>query len=256
MLNLADFREDVQLDGDSQPDALYQIQVGQLSIIARKIAEQRPVAGRHRWQPTNLHKLLDKWHAQTPKTHSSVNGRMPRESFFVSCLNMLYHYHEILIHLSGAGPETDRTHMSANKAEASGQTISSMASIIVRKQMVLQLPHEIFAGFFVAGIVLYRQIRQAGNAVSQMARALPDHCQMFLNEAREVWDPVFWVIRIFDFLLTTEFDDKRSEIAPVPSSNAIQPAFNLHGIPATTAVSPLNIGMDALDDVGELYPVD
>ena len=265
MLSLADFREDVQLDSDAQFYAQYQIQVAHLSLIARKIAEQRPVAGRHQCHATNLHELLDEWHARVPKIHSSVIGRMGRESFFASCSNMLYHYHKILIHLSGAGavlpgqsqaPEIDRSHTSPDEAQASAQIISSMASMMVMRQMILQLPHEVFAGFFVAGIVLYRQVRQAGDAVSQMARALLDNCQMLLNEVREVWDPAFWVIRIFDFLLTTRSDTQLSENAQAPSSDDLRPASALYGIAATTAVNPFNIGIDALDDVGGFYPVD
>ena len=61
-------------------------------------------------------------------------------------------------------------------------------------------------GFFIAGIVYYRQIHSPDSVISQMARASLDNCRMLLHEARDAWDPAHWSIRVFDFLLSRQND--------------------------------------------------
>jgi hypothetical protein len=76
--------------------------------------------------------------------------------------------------------------------------------------MISRLPHEVFMGFFIAGIVYYRQINTADPLISQIARASLDNCRMLLHEARDAWDPAHWSIRIFDFLLSRAHDQARN----------------------------------------------
>jgi hypothetical protein len=76
--------------------------------------------------------------------------------------------------------------------------------------MISRLPHEVFMGFFIAGIVYYRQINTPDPLVSQIARASLDNCRMLLHEARDAWDPAHWSIRIFDFLLSRAHDQART----------------------------------------------
>ncbi|KAK5000917.1 hypothetical protein LTR66_000334 [Elasticomyces elasticus] len=65
------------------------------------------------------------------------------------------------------------------------------------------MPHEIFSGFFVAGIVFYRGIKQPQDSLARLSRSALDNCQMVISEARERWDLANWVMRIFDFLLSS-----------------------------------------------------
>jgi len=65
------------------------------------------------------------------------------------------------------------------------------------------MPHEIFQGYFIAGIVLYRQIRQQQTLLAQLRRSALDNCQMILNDARESCDAAQWMMCIFDFLLSS-----------------------------------------------------
>lgn len=65
-------------------------------------------------------------------------------------------------------------------------------------------------GFFISGIVYYRQINTQDSLVSQIARASLDNCRMLLHEARDAWDPAHWSIRIFDFLLSRAQDQART----------------------------------------------
>jgi hypothetical protein len=76
--------------------------------------------------------------------------------------------------------------------------------------MITRLPHEVFMGFFISGIVYYRQINTPDPLVSQVARASLDNCRMLLHEARDAWDPAHWSIRIFDFLLSRAQDQART----------------------------------------------
>lgn len=88
-------------------------------------------------------------------------------------------------------------------AESSALTISSLSVKLMTKATLSLLPHEIFSGFFVAGIILCRQTQQSEtDNLAIMTRACFDNCQMVLNEAQDFWDPGKWAMRLFDFLLS------------------------------------------------------
>lgn len=263
MLDLDDFRDEVCPEGESQNHALYQIQVARLSIIVRKIVERRSVAGSLQMYPSDLHELLNRWQAQVPSAIASNAGPTWNGNLFATSLKLLYHYHNILIHLDNAEqglngldnvPSSNPS--SAKIAESSAQMISSTASMLVTKQLTAQLPHEIFTGFFVAGIVFYRQLRQADSLVSQMARALLDNCQMLLNEVREVWDPAHWVMRIFEFLLSSKAGAERSEERPEQQSFDPQTDSGVPEIDITGGIDSFGSGGCISNGTGHLHPVD
>lgn len=80
------------------------------------------------------------------------------------------------------------------------RNIASKAITLVTKARLSYLPHEAFPGFFVAGIVHYRQTQNSSPVVTQMARASLDNCRVILNEVKEFWEPGEWAMEIFDFL--------------------------------------------------------
>jgi hypothetical protein len=209
MLDIDDFASELtDLNRDS---ALYQIAVAQLSIIARNVIQRRFHSSEIRLDLNDLQEDLRVWRAQLPASLSTPPSppRTPTpttSTIFPKSLDLLYHQHMILLHFDRAhgptSPSIARTASPAEIATSAAQAIASSASELVTNQMVHRLPHEVFMGFFISGIVYYRQIHAANPLLSQVARASLDNCRMLLYEARDAWDPAHWSIRIFDFLLS------------------------------------------------------
>jgi len=99
--------------------------------------------------------------------------------------------------------------------------ISSTAFTIMSNSMLGMMPHEIFAGFFVAGIVFYRGVKQPQDSLARLSRSALDNCQMVISESRERWDLANWVMRIFDFLLCSS--SPAPETATHPEWTALTP---------------------------------
>lgn len=205
MLDLEDFAS--ELDGDNDDSAVFQILSASLSDISRAITQRRGWSPDGASHASDLEKELADWKQQIPMRLQWPN-QGASTNVFANALKLLYHKHIILLHLGRAGVSVlslpqYTTETSATIAEASAQVIASSASALVTRRMVYKLPHEVFTGFFVAGIIFYRQLRRPEPLVAQMARASLDNCQMLLNEVRDSWDPAHWALRIFDFLLSS-----------------------------------------------------
>lgn len=210
-LEIDDFASELtDLNRDS---ALYQIAVAKLSIIARNIIQRRFQSSETYLNLNGLQEDLRVWRAQLPASLSTQTSSS-NKSIFPKALDLLYHQHIILLHFDRAhgpiSPPIARTASPAEIATSAAQAIASSASELVTNQMVHRLPHEVFMGFFISGIVYYRQIHAANPLLSQVARASLDNCRMLLYEARDAWDPAHWSIRIFDFLLSRAQEQGRS----------------------------------------------
>ncbi|KAM0714047.1 hypothetical protein Q7P37_011011 [Cladosporium fusiforme] len=215
-LEPADFCEDQATVNENAPHALYQMHAAQLSMIVRQMIAKHPIGNKSTVSPQDFCEMLSQWRAQLPRVlafdaESSWNGNI-----FATCLKILYHYHIIFVHLKRPGHKQRSLHTTEVPplAEESAQIISSTASMLVTKRLITQVPHEVFTGIFMAGIVFSRQLRQADLLVSRMAKASLTNCQLMLNEARELFDPTSWVIRIFDFLLSNKPREVSQEKAP------------------------------------------
>jgi len=260
MLEMADFR----LEGESNDSALFQIQIAKLSVIVRKIVERRFLSGTQKVDINGLHELLDCWQAQVPPSIKWSTSTTAGSNKFATSLKILYHHHNILLHLGrpvSDMQDTEADHYTspafAAIAEPAAQMISSTAAALVTKQITNQLPHEVFAGFFVAGIVFYRQHRHSDTMQSQMARASLDLCQMLLNEVRDSWDSAPWALRIFDFLQSNSSASNASE--DETSSKNCEQAIS--GSTALTYSNPVQLmpscsNGSMQDDGGYLHPVD
>lgn len=206
MLDLEDFAS--ESEGQSIDSALYQIHVARLSMIARTIAERRFHSKEVQTNLSDLQRDLRMWKMQIPSELSSASAN-PQSKIFATSLELLYHQHVILLHFDRAhdrlsSPSLSRscgTHPLEN-AVIAAQAISSCATSLVTTHTTNKLPHEVFTGFFMSGIVYYRQIHAPDLLMSQVARASLDNCRMLLHEIRDAWDPAHWSIRIFDFLLS------------------------------------------------------
>ena len=214
MLRLTDFdnrpcdSESSRVDGGA-PYAVYQVQMAELSLILRQIVHSRFGALPHTATVTDLHAMLQEWKLELPQPvdwNLSCNSK----NIFATSLKIIYHHHLIFINLgkSWSIPEESDQEVCTSTplmevAESAAQTIAATAVSLIMNSMVGKMPHEVFPGFFFAGIVFYRQIRKPHPIQAQLGRAALDNCLMVMNEAHERWDTAQWVMRIFEFLISS-----------------------------------------------------
>ena len=208
MLELEDFDDEVDsYDFESRDPALYQIQVARLSVITRTVIQRRFHSSESGADTSDLQYDLATWLSQIPK-ELSWSDQTPTANVHATALKLLYQQHRILIHhdprnsLNAPTVSQSASNTAARTAIDAAQVIASSASTLVTKRMINRLPHEVFTGFFMAGIVYYRQLRDPDPLLAQIARASLDNCQLLLHEVRGAWDPAHWSINIFDFLLS------------------------------------------------------
>jgi hypothetical protein len=217
MLELEDFDDDAEPnDNESRDSALYQIQVARLSIITRTIVQRRFHSSESDADTNDLEHNLATWLSQVPK-ELSWTEQSSTANVHATALKLLYQQHRILLHHDPRNSlNTPTISQFANNAAArtaidAAQAIASSASTLVTRRMINRLPHEVFTGFFMAGIVYYRQLHDPDPLLAQIARASLDNCQLLLHEVCGSWDPAHWSINIFDFLLS--FIDSKDEEA-------------------------------------------
>lgn len=256
MLELEDFESEMT-EGQNHDSVLYQIEVARLSIIARAIIQRRFHSSDVYVDLTDLQEDLRAWRCQIPP-ELSLQGSTSNKNIYAVSLELLYQQHIILLHFdrakSPSSPSMSRTAdiASASSATVAAQAIASSASSLVTNHMVTRLPHEVFMGFFISGIVYYRQINSTDPLISQIARASLDNCRMLLHEARHAWDPAHWSIRIFDFLLSRAHDQARTGQAEnsLDTSHASDPGIaNVFG-EDIEGVHQHDLSMDSLDFAG------
>ncbi|KAK4937736.1 hypothetical protein LTR10_021681 [Elasticomyces elasticus] len=210
MLSSADFDlGESTRNNECELSALYQVQLARLSLILRRIVNARFNIGLDSTTPQLLHDLLCQWRSELPPTISWPD-QGGSTSIFAECLKILYHHHLILIYLprgestglAGLPDDHSATTPTSEVADGAAQTIASTALHLMTRSIVHSLPQEVFPAFFVAGIVFFRLIRSSSQPlVAQLGHSALDNCQIVLNEVRDCWDPAFWGLRIFEFLL-------------------------------------------------------
>ncbi|KAL3450253.1 hypothetical protein BJX65DRAFT_270474 [Aspergillus insuetus] len=227
MLTMDDFPDEHACSSSATPSSCtcreafeYQIHVAKLSLILRDIVHFRfgPISG-----TTTIDLLqsqLASWKCQLPPTMQCVSGQ-PSISKSAVQLDILLNYHMMLLHMDqplSTSPCPSSGYDFASSTESSALAISSSAIKLVTRASICSLPHEVFPGFFVAGIILYQQAQQAQNPhLARMIRASFDNCQMLLNEAQNTWDPGVWALKVFEFLLSaTDATDATTAVAQMP----------------------------------------
>ena len=190
---------------ESHEDAFYQTRITSLSIILRDIMHCRFGPGGHNLTSETVHGQLDEW-------HSNLNLALERWKRSASppftcstTLELLYHYYILLLYINN--PTTNQQaifprviSIQQDILRSAAISIASKAVTLLTKTKVCNLPHELFPAFFVAGIVLFRHMKQDDDLVAHMAQANLDNCRIVLNETHESWDPGHWAMQIFDFL--------------------------------------------------------
>ena len=249
-------------EGSQPAHVLYQISAAKLSLVVRQIIAKCPMAEKHTIRPTDLYGMLSQWREQLPAAISFDPDTTKHSNIFSTSLKLLYHHHILSIHLKwpgqeplGISPQYDPK-LSAStipSADVSAHVISSMGSTLVTKRIISQFPTEVFTGFFMAGIVFYRQLRQANPLVSDMARASLNNCQLLLHEVREIFDPTRWVIRTFDFLLANTGGDDVPETTAAPLGNGCQDITGMADIEPAANVGSMEETLSFPDDTCDLF---
>ncbi|KAI2834135.1 transcriptional regulator family: Fungal Specific TF [Aspergillus niger] len=189
----------------------YQIQATKLSLILRGIMFFRfgPTSGSS--TTNHIHEQLDRWKSQLPPIMQCHRGQFST-SFFALQLEILLNYHIMLLHMdrhleskpndSSLPTTMSSSYNSTAITESAALAVLSSAIKLMTRTSISDVPHEVFPGFFVAGIVLYQQAhRMQDNHFASMVRASFDNCQMLLSQAQNTWDPGVWAMRVFEFLL-------------------------------------------------------
>lgn len=159
----------------------------------------------------HIHEQLDRWKAQLPPIMQCHRGQFST-SIFALQLEILLNYHIMLLHMdrhleskpndSSLPTTMSSSYNSTAITESAALAVSSSAIKLMTRTSISDAPHEVFPGFFVAGIVLYQQAhRMQDNHFASMVRASFDNCQMLLSQAQNTWDPGVWAMRVFEFLL-------------------------------------------------------
>lgn len=256
-LTLEDFDHDENCTKQDHTKCLshghYQIQISKLSLILRKIVEAQFGPNKNTTEVIHLHHLMDSWQSELPRIVSWWQQHGSATDVFATSLKIIFHQQLILIHLKKrTDVENTASHVgsllpsvslsSSQIAESAAQMISSTAFTIIANSMLGMMPHEIFSGFFVAGIVFYRGMKQPQDSLARLSRSALDNCQMLISEARERWDLASWVMRIFDFLLSssdtspeTATETQWTGLTPssAPQGSESVPGFNYNYMPNT-----------------------
>ncbi|KAH6683411.1 hypothetical protein B0J14DRAFT_647627 [Halenospora varia] len=235
-LILEDFEHDEKCSNQDHTKCLshghYQIQVSKLSLILRKIVEAQFGPSTNTTQAVHLHNLMDSWKSQLPPLVTWWQQLGSPTDIFAMSLKIIFHQQLILIHLKRRDEaESAASYISAHIpgistsssqiTEDAAQMISSTAFTIIANAMLGMMPHEVFSGFFVAGIVFYRGIKQPQDSLARLSRSALDNCQLVISDARERWDLANWVMRIFDFLLSSS--NTTTETAPQTQWTGLTP---------------------------------
>ncbi|KAM0693215.1 hypothetical protein Q7P36_006468 [Cladosporium allicinum] len=259
MLTPGDFPDNAGTDGNHPIHVLYQISAARLSLIVRQIIAKCPMAESHTIRPADLYGMLSKWREQLPSAIAFDPDTTKHSNIFSTSLKLLYHHHVLSIHLKwpqGTSPQHDPylTGSEIPSADASAHVISSMASTLVTKRIISQFPTEVYTGFFMAGIVFYRQLRQGNRLTSDMARASLNNCQLLLHEVREIFDPTRWVIRIFEFLLSNAAgDDENTDTVAPPGDKVQAVAAGTASLEPSTNFGTTDETFNLPDDMSELF---
>ncbi|KAL4744930.1 hypothetical protein BDW72DRAFT_211909 [Aspergillus terricola var. indicus] len=242
MLTRHDFPHEPTCQSPNQPGCSwresfeYQIQVAKLSLILRDIMYLRFGPTGVSSAPDLIQERLAAWKAHLPAAMQCLPGQRPQSIFAVQ-LSIQLDYHLMLLHMdqpreSRPNPSSLSLSLPAGYdspaiTESSALAVSSSAIKLMTRTSICAIPHEVFPGFFMAGIILYQQVQRSQNA--HLARMIPaafDNCQMILNEAQNTWDPGAWAMEIFEFLLNA-VDTGDAGDAPVPLGDS-------HGFRANT----------------------
>ncbi|KAK5063038.1 hypothetical protein LTR84_005114 [Exophiala bonariae] len=234
-LTLDDFTGPSGAVGGQEQHALYQIHNSRLSLILRQVSEWQSNGGLNREKQDDLHTLLQNWHHELP---AAIDwARQPdQKNIFANSLKVVYHHHVILLYLESPTQVTSsinyQRHATASLSDvvvSAAQTISSSALSLMVNHSVSSMSPEIFTGFFIAGVVFYRQTQEKDSPLVQLQRSALDNCQMILNEARENCDAAQWMMRVFEFLLSGPNESRGNEILP-PELNGAPPLAAARGL--------------------------
>lgn len=224
-LTVDDFNRPDTTGHSDEIHALYQIHSSRLSLILRQIYEWHSNGDHDCEKQSRLHAMLQAWHEELP-TAVDWTRQSDQKNIFANGLKIMYHHHMILLYLGNPGKNngsietpSSETSPSAEIVSSAAQTISSSALSLMVNSSVSSMPHEVFTGFFLAGVVFYRQTQHQRASLAQLQRSALDNCQMILNEARENCDAAQWMMRVFDFLLSGTSESKGHEIPASGSEN-------------------------------------
>lgn len=249
-LTLDDFIHTGGSKDEHEIHALYQIHSSSLSLILCQISEWHSNGDMNCEKQDSLHTLLQDWHRKLPPAIDWT--RQPdQKNVFANSLKVVYYHHVILLYLESPTHVTKSIKNPSNAIASLTDVVVSAAQAIASSALSLMVNHsvssmspEIFTGFFIAGIVFYRQTQEKDSHLAQLQRSALDNCQMILNEARENCDAAQWMMRVFDFLLSGASESRENETLHTGSVDAS----------ASAVASGIEGNPNLPSDVTDYYP--
>lgn len=208
MLTLEDFAHDVfALDFRENPStqryAQYQIETAKLSQIIREIIISRFYPGRQPVESSDLVAKLTRWKTHlVPALH--WDDEVPDSSNpFSMALSVQYSHHLILIHLGHMRGEDPRRRDEREVDEiidTAAHHITTVVCMLVTKEALLSVPHELYHGIFLAQAAFYERMRSSDKLVARLGRTAHNSCQMVLKTVSEFWDCGTFILQLFENL--------------------------------------------------------
>lgn len=211
-LNAQDFLHDLESpDLAASPAGSYfgpyQVEATKLALVLRRIITSRYYPSRDgTLSSASLHRMLEEWRLQLPPRLAWSDTSAAYSNIFTSTLSIFYYHNIILAHLSypmdmsrQSSPKPDATDASPNETlTTAAQRIASTACAVVTRSDILDAPHELLHGIFVAAVVFLMHSKSASPLAAHLGSSGLINCQMVLHASREHWDPSPWIIDLFD----------------------------------------------------------
>lgn len=224
--------DDFEDESEDRSPSYYQIELSKLSLILREITTYRINTTPGQMRIDYLCQRLATWKENLPEMFQWVDDEKMSSNVFALCLEMIYHHHLIYVHLqsprlfASSNDEPNSQHV----IETATKRITSIGHYIVTKSLVSNMPHECYPAIFAAEVVLYSRIKYGDSNRADLARAQLDICQMVLREIGHFWDSAWWIMHLFEVLISKLHDTSKtgfqSFCEDIPNRNPIDNGLN------------------------------
>lgn len=214
VLAATDFEQDLDLSVDLTTQQcyhhsiVYQIWATKLTIILHHIISARSHPSKQLSSTaSSLRQRLKEWRSQLPAEMEWSGKSGDNLNIFASTLAIMYNHHLILTYLNNnaaeqtdpINPDSPMTPDAIHEAtDMAAQQIALVACGVVTRSEILQAPHELFHGVFVAAVVFYIQAKSSNPTTAQLGISGLTNCKMVLQAIRDTWDPSPWFAQLFD----------------------------------------------------------
>ncbi|KAL4904196.1 hypothetical protein BDW74DRAFT_185821 [Aspergillus multicolor] len=195
----ADFLENLS----AQKYAQYQIETAKLSLLMRYIIISRFYPGRLPSRSGDLYAKLLRWKAELSPVLAWDDEAPDLSNFFSMSLSVQYSHHSILLYLGhprGQDPRTLDAQQTGEIVDIAAHHISTVVCGLATKSALLNVPHELYHGVFLAQAAFYERTRSPDKLIARLGRTALNSCQVVLQSVSEFWDCGAFIVQLFENL--------------------------------------------------------